>query len=89
MKAFIAARGRNEIECQECGARLVDSKCPSCHRRPGFWHLGRFWPTTLTEFEGQHEEIAKLMKCADLVVVDETMFEERQPRAQPSQGPRK
>ncbi len=85
MKAYIAARGLDEIECPVCGSPLNSriARCPKfesadekqrCQWQPGFWANSRFWSTTPTEVDLSPDEISQLKKFPDLMVIDEKMF---------------
>lgn len=85
MKAFVAARGLNDLQCPECGARVKDraSRCSmfqspdskrNCNWQPGFRAEGKFWGAQPTEGDLTAEQVASLQANPDLIVVTEAMF---------------
>lgn len=90
MKCFVAARGLNDLQCPECGAKVADraSRCSMfnspdekrrCKWQPGFRAEGKFWPVTPTEADLSAEQLASLQANPDLVVVTEAMFKHVDP----------
>lgn len=85
MKVLVAARGLNDLQCPECGAKVKDraSRCSMfespdpkrrCNWQPGFRAEGKFWGVLPTEADLSPEQIANLQANPDLIVITEAML---------------